>query len=225
MKIARYIDHAILKPGMTHQEIVSAVQSGIDLGVYSVCMHPRDVALAAQMCQGTDTLVSAVVDFPHGAGGCAVKRAIAEYALDQGARELDMVMNYSAARSGDWDTVKREIQAVVSLAHPRGALVKVIFETSEHTEESIRKGVEICIQAGADFVKTSTGFSSKGATVEAVSAMLDQAQGRIQVKASGGIRDYAGAKLYVDMGVKRLGIGFSGSAVVCTGEGENSENY
>ncbi|MDD6933125.1 MAG: deoxyribose-phosphate aldolase, partial [Eubacteriales bacterium] len=146
MKIARYIDHAILKPGMTHQEIVSAVQSGIDLGVYSVCMHPRDVALAAQMCQGTDTLVSAVVDFPHGAGGCAVKRAIAEYALDQGARELDMVMNYSAARSGDLDTVKREIQAVVSLAHPRGALVKVIFETSEHTEESIRKGVEICIE-------------------------------------------------------------------------------
>ena len=114
---------------------------------------------------------------------------------------------------------------MVSLAHPRGALVKVIFETSEHTEESIRKGVEICIEAGADFVKTSTGFSSKGATVEAVSAMLDQAQGRIQVKASGGIRDYAGAKLYVDMGVKRLGIGFSGSAVVCTGEGENSENY
>lgn len=225
MKIGRYIDHAILKPGMTHDEIVSAIRSGVELNVYSVCMQPRDVKLACEICRGTDTHVGSVVDFPHGAGGVIAKRAISEYALDQGAEELDMVMNYSAARSGMWDVVKEEIDAVVGAGHARGAIVKVIFETSELDEATIRKAVDVCIEAGADYVKTSTGFTSKGATPEAVSVMLDQAAGRIKVKASGGIRDYAAAKMYVDMGVERLGVGFGGSAAICTGEGENKDNY
>lgn len=225
MKVARYIDHAILKPAMTHDEIVAAVKLGVELNVYSVCMHPRDVKLAKELCAGTETHVGSVVDFPHGAGGAAAKKAIAEFALSQGAEELDMVMNYSAARSGDWDTVYEEIKAVVDAGHAAGALVKVIFETSEHTEETIRKGVDVCVKAGADFVKTSTGFTSKGATVEDVAVMLDQAKGRIKVKASGGIRDYASAKHFLDMGVERLGIGFSGSPAICTGEGKNEDNY
>lgn len=225
MNIGRYIDHAILKPGMTRDEIISAIKDGIALDVYSVCMQPRDVKLAREMCAGTNTHVGSVVDFPHGAGGAVSKRAIAQFALSQGAEELDMVMNYSAARSGEWNDVEDEIKAVVTVGHAAGALVKVIFETSELTEEMIRKGVEVCISAGADFVKTSTGFTSKGATVEAVTAMLDQAAGRIAVKASGGIRDYATAKMYVDMGVKRLGIGSGGSAAICSGEGVNKDNY
>ena len=225
MKISRYIDHAVLKPGMTHDEIVAAVKLGVELDVFSVCMHPRDVKLACELCNGTDTHVGSVVDFPHGAGGVESKRAISRFALSQGAEELDMVMNYSAARSGDWDTVREEIEAVVEEGHAKGAIVKVIFETSELTEEMIRKAVEVSIEAKADYVKTSTGFTSTGATVEGVAAMVDQAKGRIKVKASGGIRDYAGAKKFVDMGVERLGIGCTGSGPVCTGEGENKESY
>ena len=225
MKISRYIDHAVLKPGMTHDEIVAAVKNGIELDVYSVCMQPRDVKLAVELCKGTDTHVGSVVDFPHGAGGAEAKRAISRFALSQGAEELDMVMNYSAARSGLWDVVLEEIKAVVEEGHAQNAIVKVIFETSELTEEMIRKAVEVSIEADADYVKTSTGFTSTGATVEGVAAMVDQAKGRIKVKASGGIRDYAGAKKFVDMGVERLGIGCTGSGPVCTGEGMNSENY
>ncbi|MBQ4090494.1 MAG: deoxyribose-phosphate aldolase [Clostridia bacterium] len=225
MKISRYIDHAILKPGMTHDEIVAAIKLGVELDVYSVCMQPRDVKLACEMCKGTNTHVGSVIDFPHGAGGAEAKRAISRFALDQGAEELDMVMNYSAARSGMWDVVLEEIKAVVEEGHAKNAIVKVIFETSELNEEQIRKAVEVSIEAGADFVKTSTGFTSTGATVEGVAIMVDQAKGRIKVKASGGIRDYAGAKKFVDMGVERLGIGCTGSGPVCTGEGENTDNY
>lgn len=225
MKIGRYIDHAVLKPGMTRDEIDRAIKSGIALDVYSVCMHPRDVKRAAELCAGTNTHVGSVVDFPHGAGGADVKRAIAEFSLSQGAEELDMVMNYSAALSGDWATVEAEIRAVVAAAKSKKAIVKVILETSELDEKTIRRAVDASIAAGADFVKTSTGFASHGATVEAVSIMLDQAKGRIKVKASGGIRDYASAKQYVEMGVSRLGIGVSGSEVVVKGEGRTTERY
>ncbi len=225
MKISRYIDHAVLKPGMTHDEIVAAIKSGIELDVFSVCMQPRDVKLAAEMCKGTNTHVGTVIDFPHGAAGAEAKRAISRFALSQGAEELDMVMNYSAARSGQWDIVLEEIKAVVEEGHAQNALVKVIFETSELDEATIRKAVEVSIEAGADFVKSSTGFTSVGATVEGVAIMIDQAKGRIKVKASGGIRDYAGAKQFVDMGVDRLGIGYSGSLPVCTGEGVNKDAY
>lgn len=225
MNISRYIDHAILKPGMTHDQIVAAIKRGIELKVYSVCMQPRDVALATELCKGTETHVGSVVDFPHGAGGEAAKRAISEYALSAGAEELDMVMNYSAALSGEWDTVKREIKAVVEAGHAKGAIVKVILETSELDEKTIRGAVEASIEAGADFVKTSTGFATTGATPEAVKIMVDQAAGRIKVKASGGIRNYADAKMYVEMGAQRLGIGYSGSEAVCTGEGQNTDKY
>lgn len=225
MNIGRYIDHAVLKPGMTEAEIDEAIKSGVALGVYSVCMHPRDVKRAKDLCAGTDTHVGSVVDFPHGAGGAEAKRAIAQFALSQGAEELDMVMNYSAARSGDWDTVEKEIRAVVSEAKAKNAVVKVIFETSELDEKTIRRAVEASVSAGADFVKTSTGFASHGATFEAVAIMLDQAGGRIKVKPSGGIRDYATAKKYVDMGASRLGIGSSGSGVVVSGEGQSSDSY
>lgn len=225
MKISRYIDHAVLKPGMTHEEIVAAIKSGIELDVYSVCMQPRDVKLASEMCKGTNTHVGSVVDFPHGAGGIAAKRAISEYALENGAEELDMVMNYSAALSGEWDTVREEIKAVVDLGHAKGAIVKVILETSELDEKTIRGAVDVSIEAGADYVKTSTGFASKGATPEAVAIMLDQARGRIKVKASGGIRDFNASRMYVDMGVERLGVGYNGSPAICTGEGENKDNY
>ena len=209
MKIARYIDHAVLKPAMTPEEVRNAIQLGIDNDVYSVCVQPRDIETALAMCKGTNTLVSCVLDFPHGCGGAAAKRAAARLYAEMGVQEIDMVMNYGAAKGGDWAAVREEIFGVVEEAHARGVLVKVIFETCELSEDCIRQGVDVCVDVGADFVKTSTGFAAKGATPEAVMTMVSQAAGRVRVKASGGIRTLEDARAYVEMGAERLGVGFS----------------
>ena len=209
MKIARYIDHAVLNPAMTPEEVRAAIQLGIDNDVYSVCVQPRDIETALAMCKGTNTLVSCVLDFPHGCGGAASKRAAARLYAEMGVQEIDMVMNYGAAKGGDWAAVREEIFGVVEEAHARGVLVKVIFETCELSEDCIRQGVDVCVDVGADFVKTSTGFAARGATPEAVMTMVSQAAGRVRVKASGGIRTLEDARAYVEMGAERLGVGFS----------------
>ena len=209
MKIARYIDHAVLNPAMTPEDVRAAIQLGIDNDVYSVCVQPRDIETALAMCKGTNTLVSCVLDFPHGCGGAAAKRAAARLYAEMGVQEIDMVMNYGAAKGGDWAAVREEIFGVVEEAHARGVLVKVIFETCELSEDCIRQGVDVCVDVGADFVKTSTGFAAKGATPEAVMTMVSQAAGRVRVKASGGIRTLEDARAYVEMGAERLGVGFS----------------
>ena len=209
MKIARYIAHAVLNPAMTPEEVRAAIQLGIDNDVYSVCVQPRDIETALSMCKGTNTLVSCVLDFPHGCGGAAAKRAAARLYAEMGVQEIDMVMNYGAAKGGDWAAVREEIFGVVEEAHARGVLVKVIFETCELSEDCIRQGVDVCVDVGADFVKTSTGFAAKGATPEAVMTMVSQAAGRVRVKASGGIRTLEDARAYVEMGAERLGVGFS----------------
>ena len=209
MKIARYIDHAVLDPAMTPEEVRAAIQLGIDNDVFSVCVQPRDIETALAMCKGTNTLVSCVLDFPHGCGGAASKRAAARLYAEMGVQEIDMVMNYGAAKGGDWVAVREEIFGVVEEAHARGVLVKVIFETCELSEDCIRQGVDVCVDVGADFVKTSTGFAAKGATPEAVMTMVSQAAGRVRVKASGGIRTLEDARAYVEMGAERLGVGFS----------------
>ena len=209
MKIARYIDHAVLNPAMTPEEVRAAIQLGIDNDVYSVCVQPRDIETALAMCKGTNTLVSCVLDFPHGCGGAAAKRAAARLYAEMGVQEIDMVMNYGAAKGGDWAAVREEIFGVVEEAHARGVLVKVIFETCELSEDCIRQGVDVCVDVGADFVKTSTGFAARGATPEAVMTMVSQAAGRVRVKASGGIRTLEDARAYVEMGAERLGVGFS----------------
>ena len=222
MKIARYIDHAVLNPAMTPEEVRAAIQLGIDNDVYSVCVQPRDIETALAMCKGTNTLVSCVLDFPHGCGGAAAKRAAARLYAEMGVQEIDMVMNYGAAKGGDWAVVREEIAAVVEEAHARGVLVKVIFETCQLDENRIREGVDVCVDVGADFVKTSTGFSTKGATPEAVMAMVSQAAGRIRVKASGGIRTLEDARAYVEMGAERLGVGFSTVPRLTAAEGQNN---
>ena len=209
MKIARYIDHAVLNPAMTPEEVRAAIQLGIDNDVYCVCVQPRDIETALAMCKGTNTLVSCVLDFPHGCGGAAAKRAAARLYAEMGVQEIDMVMNYGAAKGGDWAAVREEIFGVVEEAHARGVLVKVIFETCELSEDCIRQGVDVCVDVGADFVKTSTGFAARGATPEAVMTMVSQAAGRVRVKASGGIRTLEDARAYVEMGAERLGVGFS----------------
>lgn len=224
MNIARYFDSAILKPDMTPEQVEAAVRESIAFDSYSVCVRGCDIDLAVRLTKGTNTCVSCVLDFPYGYGGLEAKRAAAADYAARGVKDIDMVMNYGAARGGAWDVVEAEIRAVVEEAHKRDVIVKVIFETSQLNAEQIRKGTEVCIAAGADFVKTSTGFNGGGATVEAVETMLDAAKGRIKVKPSGGIRNYETAKMYVDMGVDRLGIGFGSCKTIVEG-GTSAEAY
>lgn len=223
MKISRYFDSAILKPNMSEDEVRAAIQIGIDCDSCTVCVRPCDIDLALEMCRGTNTKVSCVLDFPHGDSTAEGKAALAELYAAKGVDEIDMVMNYGFARSGKWDEVKRGIEGVVKAAEKYGVGVKVIFETCALTVDEIKKATEISIEAGADFVKTSTGFAASGASEEAVRTMLETAAGRIKVKPSGGIRNYETAKKYVDMGAARLGIGFSSAKVIAEGEKEAEE--
>ena len=225
MNIARYLDAAILKPEMTPAQAEAAILECIGYKAYTVCVRGCDIALAKKLCAGTETKVSCVLDFPYGYGGAAAKRETARLYSEQGVDEIDMVMNYGAARGGNWDVVEEEIRGVVEEAHAKGVGVKVIFETSQLDDAQIRKGTEVCIAAGADFVKTSTGFNGGGATVEAVKAMIETAKGRIKVKPSGGIRNFETAKMYVDMGADRLGVGYTSCKPICEGEGTSQESY
>ena len=223
MKISRYFDAAVLKPELTPEQAEAAIKECIAFDSYSVCVRGCDIALAKRLCEGTNTKVSCVLDFPYGYGGVEAKREAARAYAALGVVDIDMVMNYGAARGGAWDVVEAEIRAVVEEAHAKGVNVKVIFETSQLDDAQIRKATEVCIAAGADFVKTSTGFNGGGATVEAVKAMLETSAGRIKVKPSGGIRNYETAKMYVDMGVDRLGIGFNSCSKICEGEPAGQE--
>jgi len=224
MNIARYFDAAVLKPDMTPEQVEAAIKESIAFDSYSVCVRGCDIDLAMKLTEGTNTCVSCVLDFPYGYGGIEVKRAAAKAYAAKGVKDIDMVMNYGAARGGAWDVVEAEIRAVVEEAHAKDVIVKVIFETSQLDDAQIRKATEVSIAAGADFVKTSTGFNGSGATVEAVRAMLETAQGRIKVKPSGGIRNFETAKMYVDMGVDRLGIGYSSCKPIVEG-GTSTEAY
>ena len=215
MEINRYLDHAVLKPEFTQEEARAGIQMGIDYHVKTVCVRPCDIRMAQEMCRGTDVLVSCVLDFPHGCAGKEAKEALAGIYAGMGVVEIDMVMNFGLAKSGEWERVAEEIRGVVKAAHSRGVGVKVIFETSQLTVEEIEKATEVCIECGADFVKTSTGFLGCGATVESVKAMLDTAKGRIKVKPSGGMGDYKTARAFVDMGAERLGVGVAFTPAIC----------
>ena len=223
--INRYLDHAILKPEMTRAEVVDAIELGLRYAVYTVCVRPCDIAIAAEMCAGSTTGVSCVLAFPHGDTLSAVKSDEARRYIDAGANEIDMVVNYGYIRSGLWDEVTADIAAVTGVARPAGVPVKVIFETAQLSIDEIRRGTECAIGAGADFVKTSTGFGGDGATEEGVRAMLETAAGRIKVKPSGGIRDRARAEMFIAMGAHRIGNGYSSTAAICGESGAAGDGY
>ena len=206
-QVAKTIDHAALKPFLTDADIRAACELGKKYGVASVCVRASDVALAAQELTGSEVLPSTVIGFPHGAHRPEVKALEARLAIEDGARELDMVMNIGKFLSGDDVYVQRDIEAVVAEArrHP-GVLVKVILETCHLTQEQIAKACQLAQAAGADFVKTSTGYGDDGATPEAVAVMIRTVGGSMGIKPSGGIRTYEGACRYLDMGVQRLGV-------------------
>ena len=206
-EVAASIDHAVLKPELTDRDVCAAARMCRARGVGALCVRPGDVALAARELHDSATKVCAVIGFPHGANRTETKALEARLALEDGALELDMVMNIGRFLSGDEAAVAQDIAAVVAEAHAQGAIVKVILETCLLTPAQIAAACCIAQRAGADFVKTSTGFSTGGATRDAIAIMLETVGASMQVKASGGIRDWAGAVAYLEQGCTRLGIG------------------
>ena len=205
--VARMLDHAVLKPEFTAADIARHARMCIDRGVGCLCVRSCDVAAAARLVAGTPVVVAAVIGFPHGTQRPEVKALEARLAIAEGARELDMVLNVGALRSGAEEAVRADIAAVVAEARPHGVCVKVILETCLLTTEQIVAACRLAEEAGADFVKTSTGFGAGGASPEVVRTMLDAVGGRLGVKASGGIRTWEDAVRYLDMGCTRLGVG------------------
>jgi deoxyribose-phosphate aldolase len=212
-------DHAVLKPTATLDDLKANAEMCRQRGVGCLCVRPCDVALATELLAGSDCIVAAVIGFPHGANEPEVKAFEAKKAIEAGARELDMVMNIGRFLSGDDDWVARDIAAVVAECKPAAIPLKVILETCNLDEQQIEKACIIARDAGADFVKTSTGFAEGGATPEAIAVMLRTVGDSMSVKASGGIRTWDDAVGYLDQGCQRLGIG-STEAVLDGGEAE-----
>ena len=198
------IDHTALKPDTTKDQIEKLCREAVQFGFASVCVNPCYVSLCSQLLKDTEIKVCTVIGFPLGATTSAAKAAETTEAIENGATEVDMVINVGAVKSGDFDYVKKDIEAVVQAAKGK-ALVKVILETCLLTDEEKRKCCSICKEAGADYVKTSTGFSTGGATVEDIKLMRDTVGAEMGVKASGGIRDYETAKAMIEAGASRIG--------------------
>ncbi len=220
--LAGLIDHTLLKPDATAEQIEKICREAKEYGFASVCVNPGWVPLAAQLLQGTQVKVCAVVGFPLGATSTTVKALEARDAISRGAREVDMVLNVGALKSGQHDLVQDDIQAVVQAAAGQ-ALVKVILETGLLTDAEKVRACEISRQAGADFVKTSTGFGTGGATAEDVALMRRTVGPGMGVKASGGIRDRDTALDMVKAGASRLGT--SASVAIVTGGSAGQAKY
>ncbi|NMA90868.1 MAG: deoxyribose-phosphate aldolase [Amphibacillus sp.] len=202
--LARFIDHTTLKADATKNEILLLCQEAIEYGFFSVCVNPTWVKLAYEQLQGTNVKVCTVVGFPLGASTSEVKAFETKDAIANGATEIDMVINIGALKAGNLELVEKDIRAVVDAATNK-ALVKVIIETSLLTNQEKVTACEIAVRAGADYVKTSTGFSTGGATASDISLMRKVVGPSIGVKASGGVRDKATAIELIEAGASRIG--------------------
>ena len=203
--IAGMIDHTLLKPDATADQIAQLCYEARKYKFASVCVNPTHVKLCAELLQGTQVKVCTVIGFPLGASAPEVKAFEAQTALKDGATEIDMVLNIGALKAGDLTLVARDIHEVVKVGHAAGAIVKVIIETALLNEEEKVTACLLCKEAGADFVKTSTGFSGGGATVDDVNLMRRVVGPEMGIKASGGVRDFEDAQNMVKAGATRLG--------------------
>lgn len=213
--IAAMIDHTLLKPEATPAQIEKLCAEAAEYHFASVCVNPVYIPLAARLLKGTGVKVCCVVGFPLGAIAPEQKAAEAASCAAMGAEELDMVIHVGAAKAGDWALVQRDIEGVVKAA--AGHTVKVIIETCLLTDEEKVKACEAAKAAGAHFVKTSTGFSTGGATTHDIALMRKTVRPEMGVKASGGIRDYATAMAMIEAGANRIGAS-AGIAIVAAAE-------
>lgn len=187
--IAKMLDHSTLQPYLTEEDIRKGCELALKYDCASVCARPCDVPILAEMLHGSDVKVCTVIGFPHGSHETAIKVAEARLALDEGCEELDMVLNIGRMIRGDYAYVQDEIRQIAEMAHARGAIVKVILETCYLTDEQKVKACQLSEEAGADFVKTSTGYGSKGCTIDDLKLMRASVSSTVHVKGSGGIRD------------------------------------
>lgn len=219
MKLNKYIDHTLLKPNATKEQVLAIIAEAKEYDFASVCVNPTWVALSAQELKDTDVKVCTVIGFPLGANTPAVKAFETKDAIANGADEIDMVINIGALKSQDYETVLKDIQAVVEASGDK--LVKVIIETCLLTDEEKVKACQLSQEAGADFVKTSTGFSTGGATVADVALMRKTVGPDMGVKASGGARSYEDAKAFIEAGATRIGA--SSGVAIMKGEKANGD--
>lgn len=221
LELARMIDHTLLKPDASVDQVTKLCEEAKKYNFASVCVNPANVALAARVLKGTPVKVCTVIGFPLGATTPTIKAVETRDAIANGAQEVDMVINVGALKSGDYDLVKRDIEAVVDAARGK-ALTKVILETSLLTKEEKVKACLLAKYAGADFVKTATGFGPGGATVEDIALMRQTVGPEMGVKASGGIRDFETAQEMVRAGATRIGA--SASVAIVKGEASKSSS-
>ncbi len=221
MKVNQYIDHTLLKPQATADDIVKVCQEAKQYGFFSVCVNPHYVALVSKELKDSNVKVCSVIGFPLGANTTALKVQEAAQAVADGANEIDMVINVGALRGGQYDFVEADIHAVVE-AIKGNALLKVIIETCLLTDEQKVKACQLAKSAGADFVKTSTGFSTGGATTADIALMRKTVGADMGVKASGGIRDYDTAVAMIEAGASRIG---AGGSLQIIGVAKSTDSY
>lgn len=204
--IAKMLDHSTLQPFLTEDDIRKGCELALRYDCASVCARPCDVPILAEMLKGSDVKVCTVIGFPHGSHETAIKVAEAQLALDEGCQELDMVLNIGKLLHGDDAYVEAEIRQIAELAHSRGAILKVILETCYLTDEQKVRACQLSEAAGADFVKTSTGYGSKGCTIDDLKLMRQTVSASIRVKGSGGIRDLDTVLSARAVGASRCGV-------------------
>jgi deoxyribose-phosphate aldolase len=235
-ELAAYIDHSVLKPEFTPDEARREVEAAISYGCKTVCINPASIEIAKPLWDGTDTGVCVVVDFPFGCSFTESKVEQTRIALQAGVDEVDVVANYGWIRGGEMDQVEADLRAVIDLCHQDGVPVKVIFETDALTKPEIAAAVEASIAAGADFIKTSTGFYTgttqrpeTGASDDMVAFMIECADGRCKVKGSGAIRNVDHFFRLIDAGIDRMGIGYRTTPIVLGNQqqtaAETAETY
>ena len=201
--INRYIDHTLLKPLATKDQVIQLCEEAKQHQFASVCIPSSYIKTAREILHGSDVKVGTVVSFPLGYNSTSAKTAETKAAIEAGAEEIDMVINQSWLKSGEYDEIHQDINSVKIACHH--LTLKVILETAHLTDAEITKAAEIAEDAGADYVKTSTGFGDGGASFHAVEIMKKAISANVKIKASGGIKDYETAKKYVDLGVSRIG--------------------
>lgn len=204
-ELKEYFDHTLLKPEASQADIVKLCKEAKDNDFYAVCVNSAYVPLAVSQLENTKVQVAAVVGFPLGACSTEAKAFETDWACNEGAKEIDMVIHVGALKEKRFDYVEDDIAAVVAIAGEHDAIVKVILETCLLTDEEIVKACQLSMSAGAAFVKTSTGFSTAGATPHHVTLMKKTVGDKMMVKASGGIRDYKKAKEMIEAGADRIG--------------------
>ncbi|MBK6901451.1 MAG: deoxyribose-phosphate aldolase [Saprospirales bacterium] len=205
MQLAEKIDHTILKPDCTLKDIQSVCEEAISHRFYSVCVPPFYVKDAFQFLEKTNVKVTTVVGFPMGYATTPAKVEEIKRAIDDGAEEVDAVVNICAVKSGNWNYVRNDVDSMTRIAHMRGKTIKVILETGMMTQEELDRLCKVCIESEVDFVKTSTGILAAGANVDIVSWLRAQLPPSIKIKASGGLRSYQDAVLLIEAGAARLG--------------------